>query len=68
MQIKLTNFKTLINLIKEYNLQEDQIKTLLVHSIGLYLETVPPKEELITKLEDYWETYKGGGERPLFLD
>lgn len=68
MQIKISNFKSLVNLIEDYELDQEQIKTLLAQSIGVFMDHVPEKEELIKQLKEYWNNYSNKGERPLFLD
>lgn len=68
MQIKISNFKSLVNLIEDYDLDQEQIKTLLAQSIGVFMDSVPKKKELIKQLNEYWSKYGNNGERPLFLD
>lgn len=68
MQVKITKFTDLIKLIQDFNLNDEQIKLLLSNTVGIYVNRVPPKPELLKQLEEYWKKYKGPGEKPLFLD
>lgn len=69
MQIKITKFSDLIKLIEDYDLNDEQIMTLLSSIPSpIYMGKPMRKPELVEKLKEYWQKYQGPGEKPLFLD
>jgi len=69
MKVQINTFNELIDFIETSNLSLEQYATIISNSLSLFIDTKKlTKQNLITKLKDYWRKYKNQLEKPLFLN
>jgi hypothetical protein len=69
MKVQINTFNELIDFIETSNLSLEQYATIISNSLSLFIDTKKlTKQNLITKLKDYWSKYKNQLEKPLFLN
>lgn len=66
-EFKISTGEQLIQIMETENLNSKQICEILEKSLILFADETKPPEVLIQEFKQYWQRFKGKGERALFL-